>query len=142
MLRFHWINGIVVAGYGVASGNGADTRYPGGTIRLQQPFFLARGIDLSPYFPGTLNVDVAPLAPVPQAPVFDEVLRWHGDIEERFLLSPVELEHHGRRYAGLWYYPHPDTKPAHFQKPTVVELLLPRIERIETGADVKVGLVM
>lgn len=133
-------DGIVRAGYGVASGSGADRRYPAGTIRLQQAFFLARGIDLSPYFPGTLNVDLAPAAPLPRAPIFDGRLRWFGDIEERFLLSPAELETGGARHAGLWYYPHPETKPAHVQEATVVELLLPWIDGLHPGDRVRVWL--
>ncbi|MBK4735426.1 hypothetical protein [Noviherbaspirillum pedocola] len=135
-----WINGIVRAGYGVASGSGADRRYPAGTIRMQQPFFLERGIDLSPYFPGTLNIDVAPKAPVPRRPIFDGLLRWYADIEERFLLSETEIEASGKRYAGLWYYPHPQTKPAHVQADTVVELLMPWIPNLHAGDAVRVGL--
>jgi hypothetical protein len=129
----YWIPGVVVAGHGVASGAGQDRRYPAGTIQLQQPFFLERGIDLSGYYPGTLNVDLAPVVPVPQQPLFDGVIRWFEDIEERFLLSPVEIEANGTRQAGLWYYPHPETKPAHFQRSTVVELLLPWIAGIKEG---------
>jgi hypothetical protein len=30
----------------------------------------------------------------------------------------------GEPVAGLIYYPHPDTKPVHFQQPDVLELLL------------------
>jgi hypothetical protein len=136
----HWISGAIVAGYRVASGTGQDRRYPGGTIRLQQPFFRDRGIDLSGYYPGTLNVDLAPVAPVPQHPCFDGHLCWFGNHEERFILSPVEVEAKGARHAGLWYYPHPDTKPAHFQQRTVVELLLPWIDGLQTGDQVLVRL--
>lgn len=136
----HWVPGIVVAGHGVASGTGQDRRYPAGTLALQQPFFLERGIDLSGYYPGTLNVDLAPMVPLPRQPLFDDVLRWFGDLEERFILSPAELDTNGVRYAGLWYYPHPATKPAHFQRNTVVELLLPRVDRIQAGTRVLVRL--
>lgn len=128
-----WLPGTVVAGHGVASGSGQDRRYPAGTIKLQQPFFLERGVDLSGYYPGTLNVDLAPLTPVPAKPQFDGVIRWFADIEERFLLSAVEIEAHGERHTGLWYYPHPETKPAHFQRSTVVELLLPWIDGLHVG---------
>jgi hypothetical protein len=138
-LPLTWLPGVVVPGYGVASGTGRDRRYPAGTIQLQQPHFLERGIDLSGYYPGTLNVDLAPLAPVPTLPVFDGVICWFDGLEERFLLSPVELDAKGRRHAGLWYYPHPQTKPAHFQRGTVVELLLPWIEGIQAGDKVLVG---
>jgi hypothetical protein len=135
-----WLPGTVVAGHGVASGSGQDRRYPNGTIRLQQPFFLERGIDLSGYYAGTLNVDLAPLAPVPARPLFDGVIRWFGELEERFLLAPVEVEAHGARCAGLWYYPHPETKPAHFQPGTVVELLLPWMDAVRVGDRVSVRL--
>jgi hypothetical protein len=135
----NWLSGKICAGHGVASGTGPDRRYPAGTILLQQPYFLEQGIDLSPYFAGTLNVDLAPAKPVPQRPLFDGVLRWFGDIEERFLLSAVHVRAHGRQYAGLWYYPHPDTKPAHFQRDSVVELLLPWIAGLAPGDTLLVG---
>jgi hypothetical protein len=135
----NWIAGTVVAGYGVASGQGSDRRYPAGSIRLQQPHFLAKGIDLSPYFAGTLNVDLAPHLPVPRHPVFDDTLGWFDGIEERFLLMPIEIETRGKRVAGLWYYPHPETKAAHFQRGSVVELLLPWIAGLEPGEPVQVG---
>ncbi len=135
-----WWPGTVVAGHGVASGRSSTSPYPAGTIALQQPHFLAQGVDLSRYHPGTLNVDVAPHAPVPQAPLFDGRLRWFGDLEERFLLSRIRLRCGARDFDGLWYYPHPATKPAHFQKPTVVELLLPWIDGLAPGSPVRVRL--
>jgi hypothetical protein len=107
---------------------------------MQQPFFLAHGIDLSPYFSGTLNIDVTPEKPLPRRPIFDGYIRWHADIEERFLLSPIELEAAGKTCAGLWYYPHPATKPAHQQRETVIELLLPWIEGLRPGDPVRVRL--
>ena len=136
----NWIPGVVVAGHGVAGGAGQDRRYPAGTIQLQQPFFLERGIDLSGYYPGTLNLDLVPVVPVPRQPLFDGVIRWFEDIEERFLLSPVEVEASGARHAGLWYYPHPETKPANFQRSTVVELLLPWIVDVKAGDKILVRL--
>lgn len=136
----NWISGILIAGHGVASGRGKDRRYPAGTISLQQSFFRQHGIDFSPYFPGTLNVDLAPCRPVPQAPLFDGVIRWFEDIEERFVISPARLKVNGCEYAGLWYYPHPETKPAHHQPDGVVELLMPWIERLAPGDRVEVGL--
>ena len=133
-----WWPGRVAAGHGVASGRSTSTPYPAGTIALQQPHFAAHGIDLSPYHPGTLNVDLAPHAPVPHRPVFDGKLRWFGGLEERFLLSRIGLRCAAGEFQGLWYYPHPDTKPAHHQKPTVVELLLPWIDGLAPGTAVQV----
>ena len=136
----NWHSGIIIPGYGVASGKGNDRRYPAGTLRLQQPFFLEKGIDLSPYFLGTVNVDLAPFKPVPQHPLFDGHIRWAEDIEERFVISPVEFKFRGLQYSGLWYYPHPETKPGHVQLKTVAELLLPWIDGLATGEAVLVGL--
>lgn len=136
----NWHPGIIIPGYGVASGKGNDRRYPAGTLRLQQPFFLEKGIDLSPYFLGTVNVDLAPFKPVPQRPLFDGTIRWAEGIEERFVISPVEFKAGDRQYSGLWYYPHPETKPGHVQRDTVAELLLPWIDGLATGEAVFVGL--
>lgn len=123
----------------MASGRAPDSPYPGGTIALQAPFFRERGVDLSPYFPGTLNVDLAPRLPPAPRPVFDGVLRWFGSLEERFLLTPVALRWQGLEVEGLWYYPHPATKPAHVQRPSVVELLLPWVPGLPPDALVEVG---
>ncbi len=134
-----WLDGVVIAGHGVAGGGAADSPYPAGSISLQQPHFLSAGIDLSPYFSGTLNVDLAPHKP-PQSNrvVFDGMLHWYGDISERFTLAKVECRVGGSEVEGLWYYPHPETKPAHFQRETVVELLLPYVEGIAAGDAVSI----
>jgi hypothetical protein len=133
-----WIEGRIVSGYGVASGRAGDARFPQGTIRMQLPHFLERGIDLSPYFPGTLNVDVTPAVPTPKGDVFDGLIHWHAGFNERFLLSSVEIEVKGSRHAGLWYYPHPDTKTDHFQQASVMELLLPWIDGSLAGETVRI----
>jgi hypothetical protein len=134
-----WLTGKIVAGYGVASGRAKDCPFPGGSIRLQQPFFAAAGIDLSPYHLATLNVDLALHVAQQAAVVFDGRLRWHADLEEHFVLSKIALQVDGQRYAGLWYCPDPATKVDHFQRPSVVELLLPWIDGLSTGTPVEVG---
>lgn len=140
LAAWQWLPGRCIAGYGVASGRaGPASPYPAGTIALQAPFFRAQGVDLSRFFAGTLNVDLAPHLPPPPAPIFDGRLRWFGDLEERFLLTPIALRHAGTVHEGLWYYPHPETKPAHFQRPTVVELLLPWVPGLAPGTAVDVG---
>ena len=136
---WRWLPGRRIRGYGVASGRAAASPYPAGTVVLQAPFFRERGVDLSPYFPGTLNVDLAPHTPPPGRPVFDGRLRWFTGLEERFVLTPVALRHAGSVHQGLWYYPHPETKPDHFQRPGVVELLLPWIPGLPEDARVEVG---
>lgn len=136
-----WVSGIVVTGHGVASGRAADNPYPAGTIAMQAPHFLRVGIDLSAFFPGTLNVDLAPHKPQMRRIVFDGVLNWHADISERFMLAHIECRlasQPEREFAGLWYYPHPATKPAHFQRDTVVELLLPAIDGVQGGQGIAI----
>lgn len=133
------IKGKIVAGYGVASGRCKDARYPNGTIALQQAFFMEKGIDLSGYFSGTLNIDLAPFVPAPGQALFDGLLRWTDKLEERFVLTPIQMEVAGHAYSGLWYYPHPDTKIEHFQAESVVELLLPWIDGLQAGEPVVVG---
>ena len=39
--------------------------------------------------------------------------------------------------AGLIYFPHPATKPEHFQKPDVLELLLPWSEGLAYGTKIR-----
>jgi hypothetical protein len=133
-----WIDGIIIAGHGVAGGRAQDSRFPGGTIRLQKPCFLAQGIDLSRYYDGTLNVDLAPKVPAPPKHIiFQGLIKWRDDVEELFTLSPLEVDADGRRYSRLWYHPHPETKPEHFQPETVVELLLPWIAGLAVGRAIK-----
>jgi hypothetical protein len=134
----NWVPGKVTNGHGVASGQAQSCPYPSGSISLQAPYFLQRGIDLSDFYAGTLNVDLAPFIPRPGNVIFDETICWFGNITERFMLAPIELEFGGCQYKGLWYYPHPGTKPAHFQRDTVVELLLPWIEGLSAGMPVLV----
>ncbi len=129
------VYGAVVRGHGVASGRSGDPRFPGGTIAMQIPFFRARGLDLAGFFPGTINVDVSPWSfrPGPEARRFERVA-WHpGTPAETFSFARVTLVRKGVRIPALVYWPHPETKPEHFQPTGVVEILAPRIEGVEPG---------
>ena len=46
----NWVTipGVIIQGHGVASGQG-ETPYPRGSIAMQKPFFLERGLDLAPH---------------------------------------------------------------------------------------------
>jgi hypothetical protein len=132
-----WISmeGMVQAGHGVASGNAAQSPYPHGTIEMQRPFFQNLGLDLSPFFPGTLNVSIAPWRfQIHYAPFTFEALRWtHLHPPETFSFCHCVLEFQQKSYAGLVYYPHPETKQTHFQQASVLELLLPKIADISSS---------
>lgn len=133
------VTGVVVTGHGVASGAKGDPRFPGGTLAMQIPHLMMRGVDLSRFHRGTLNVDVSPWRIVLDSPsmtVHD--LRWHPtEPAEDFSFLDCMVEPLGRvaaaRVAALIYWPHPETKPEHAQPPTVVEIMAPHIAGAGTG---------
>lgn len=133
---------VVVRGHGVASGQGRDPRYPEGTLALQIPLFRERGLDLSPYFPGTLNVSIAPYRYEVRQPkhTFRQV-RWseHAPPED-FSFFDCRIHRGSITVDGLVYYPHPETKPEHEQPPDVLELLAPRLGGLEAGARLRLAL--
>ena len=128
----------IVHGHRVASGLGGDARFPGGTIHLQTPYFKALGLDLSPYYPGTINVSVAPLSyTVVKSALTFEKLAWTDAIPpETFSFFNVwRVKDDGTRVKGLVYYPHPETKVQHFQKPDTLELLFPKMDDVAYGQE-------
>ncbi|QEL17127.1 ABC transporter permease [Limnoglobus roseus] len=132
----------VVPGHGVASGTNGNPKFPGGTLRMQAEHFRQRGLDLSAYHVGTVNVSIAPhsyhvLAPRQTV----RQVKWHPtDPAEDFSFFDVRVTApDGVTVDGLIYYPHPDTKPTHFQRPDVLELLLPFVESLRYGADVQLA---
>lgn len=138
-----WLSlpGVVVRGHGVASGQAPDSPYPRGTIELQLPFFRALGLDLSPYFPATLNVSIAPLTFQMRAPeyTFRHVAWTDRHPPEHFSFSRCRVTFNDHRYAGWVYYPHPETKQRHFQNPSLLEIIAPRIPDLDYGAKVVVA---
>lgn len=134
------VPGVVVSGYGVASGRGPSP-YPAGTIAMQAPFFAERGLDLSPYHLATINVRIHPLAYFMVAPFATfRGVRWtpaHGP--EDFSFSPCRIRVTGDWSDGLVYYPHPETKPAHRQDPSTLEILAPFLPEVAPGVAVDVA---
>ena len=188
-----WVRCRLVAGHGVASGRAATSPYPAGTIHLQAPFFAARGIDLSPFFAGTLNLEAArghwrlqdPDARVEALEWTDRhppetFSFWHcrlrvpsvrtavataggGEGAEVSCGDPVRAGTGGAAgachgapewvtdegtapgvvdpagLAALIYYPHPETKRAHHQAPSCLELLAPWIPGLHPGVELELG---
>jgi len=126
----------VVPGHRVASGLNQDPRFPGGTLRMQWPHFLERGLDLARFYPGTMNVSLAPRRYCVQTPRYTfRAVRWHPVAPaEDFSFLDVRALRKGRDpVEGFIYYPHPETKPEHFQKDDILELLLPFLDNVPYG---------
>ncbi len=138
-----WITipGVVTKGYGVASGSDS-TRFPGGTIRAHLPHFRARGVVISPYYPGTLNIDIAPrrFTIIRPSHTLTDVSWWPGVPAETFSFSRCRILLPTGPIDGMVYYPHPETKPEHHQPPTVIEILVPFIEGLSLGSTVHLQL--
>lgn len=109
---------------------------------MQLPYFQQRGLDLSALFLGTLNISIAPWVPRLAAPELTFArLQWSPDHPaETFSFSACQIEARGQPYSGWIYYPHPETKPAHFQPATTLEVLAPWIDGLSYGETVALWL--
>ena len=125
----------LLQGYRTASGFNGNPYFPGGTLAMQEPFFKKLGVDLSPFYRGTLNAGISPLSyRVLKPRITLRNVKWHPiDPAEDFSFIDIRLLHGGKIFEGLVYYPHPETKPKHFQRADVLELLFPFIEGIHYG---------
>lgn len=129
------IRGIVERGYGVASGASNDPRFPEGTLALQMPRFRALGLELGDCYPGTINVNIAPLEfAVRRFDYCFEHVAWCPAVPaETFSFCRGVLHHAGTDYRAWIYYPHPETKPEHFQTASTLEILAPQVPGLRYG---------
>ena len=129
------VNGILKQGHQVASGMATNSPYPKGTIEMQKPYFQELGLDLSPYFPGTLNISIHPhtFKLIKPEHTFGN-LQWNPAYPaEDFSFSRCRVVFAENLYPGLVYYPHPETKIGHFQDPSTVEVIATKIPEIVYG---------
>ncbi len=136
------IQATIVEGHRVASGLNGNPRFPGGTMRMQLPFFLELGLDLSGYHLGTLNVSIAPMSYRVVKPKWTfRALKWHPTepAEDFSFFDVIVHRDDAAPVSGLIYFPHPETKPEHFQKPDVLELLLPWTEGLEYSRRIQIS---
>jgi hypothetical protein len=132
------IQGILAKGYRVASGPSKD--YPYGALDKQRPFFTERGLDLSSYFNGTLNIDIRPFEFAMLKPEFTfHHVEW-TDLHppEHFSFSRCKVTFREVEYDGWVYYPHPETKLRHFQNPSLLEVIAMPIPGIQYGDELSV----
>ena len=133
MGQWHTIQGTVIKGHRVASG--PSDAYPYGTLGKQKPYFKALGLDLDQYFEGTLNISIAPRTfEMKRSQYTFPLVEW-TDLHppETFSFSACRLHFAGDNHDGWVYFPHPETKTAHFQNPSVVEVISHRITGITYG---------
>ena len=133
------VKGTIKKGYGVASGKGGDKRFPKGTIEMQKPFFYQQGLDLEPYFSGTLNISISPSQyTVKQAKYTFKNIKWaEKEPAEDFSFFDCRiLLKNGEVKEGLIYYPHPDTKPEHFQAADILEIITFKIDDLNYDDEV------
>jgi hypothetical protein len=134
-----WIEGQLVPGHGVASGRASDSPYPAGTIALQAPLFLDLGLDLAGFQAATLNLDFSPGEWRLRDPdhCFEQVLWTDRHPPETFSFWRCRLRRCGNLptepLQALLYVPHPETKRAHHQRPSLLELLAPPLGPVHAG---------
>ena len=127
------ISGILTRGHQVASRPSKD--YPYSTLEKQKPYFKKLGLDLYPYFNGTLNITIAPLIfKIDKPEITFEKVEW-TDLHppETFSFSRCNVIFKNKEYAGWVYYPHPETKKNHFQDPSLIEVITVKIDDINYG---------
>ena len=138
-MQWTLIHGTLVQGYRVASGPSKD--YPYGALDRQRPIFKSRGLDLSSYFNGTLNIDIRPRAFKLIKPEFTfQNVEW-TDLHppEHFSFSRCKVVYKQIEYDGWVYYPHPETKLRNFQNPSLLEVIAYPIPEIKYGDEVGVS---
>lgn len=136
------VTGTIIKGHGVASGMAKDSPYPQGTIEMQTPFFQQLGLDISGFFSGTLNIKISPYRFKLYNPQYTfETVQWNPHSPaETFSFSFCQVVYNQTNYTGLIYYPHPETKPNHFQDDSTLEILTQPLEFAEYGHSIKLNL--
>ena len=135
------VTGTILAGHQVASKPSAH--YPQGTIEMQEPFFRERGLDLTGFFRGTLNISIAPRQfHLKRATHFFPQVEWtEHHPPENFSFCRCRVTTAGRTVDGWVYYPHPETKVRHHQEQSIIEVIAPPIPGITYGATVTLELL-
>lgn len=125
----------LIAGHQIASGRAKDSPYPYGSINMQRPFFKKLGLDLSDYYPATLNLSISPWhVKIAQADWRFEQVNWApGFNAETFSFIQCNVEFQQQHYSGWIYYPHPETKTQHFQSDQMLEVITKQIANIQYG---------
>lgn len=138
-----FVDGKIIQGHQIASGNAADSPYPDGSIPLQIPYFKQLGLDLADFYPGTLNVNIAPAQFAILKPLYQfEKVQWiDGFPAETFSFTDCTLWFGGKAHQGYVYYPHAETKTQHFHSQSALEVLCRPVADIRYGHEVRLQYV-
>lgn len=130
-MKWTSLTGILMRGHQVASR--PSKAYPYSSLEKQKSYFKALGLDLSPYFNGTLNISIAPLEWEMTKPELTFPLVEWTDLHppETFSFSRCKVKFEEKEYEGWVYYPHPETKKTHFQNPSLIEVITHEISNIK-----------
>ena len=66
----------LISGYGIASGKSNSSPYPEGSIKMQAPFFKTLGLDISKFWPGTLNLLLEDKRIIRRSIDYSYILNW------------------------------------------------------------------
>lgn len=139
-MKGNWITipGVVLEGYRVASG--PSEYYPYGALEKQKPLFKEQGLDLEPFYNGTLNISIKPFLYEMAHPQYTfRKIEWTPlHPPEDFSFSACRVSFQGIVYPGWVYYPHPETKKRNYQDPTLVEVITMRIPQIQYGDAIQI----
>ena len=139
---FSYAKGIIKQGHGVASGKSNDSRFPNGTIAMQIPFFKEKGLELSSFFPGTINLSLSGYTyKLGRPKYFFPSIKWSPDLPpEKFSFYECTIKpNKGTPVHGAFvYWPHPSTKPEFHQDFSVLEILAPFIKETHYGEEIEI----
>jgi hypothetical protein len=142
--NINWIiiTGTIKQGHQIASGQAKDSPYPRGSVEMQLPYFAERGLDLSQFYVGTLNISIKPHTFEFVAPAITyRNVKWiEGFPPEDFSFSKCYISYDDRWYPGYVYYPRPETKTRHFHDNSTIEIITVRIQNIGYGDQVQLKL--
>jgi|TARA_R110001599_G_scaffold19702_2_gene75237 hypothetical protein len=133
--KMELLNFTVVKGHQVASGSANDSRFPFGTINAQVSHFKALGLDISEFYPATINAEFNSRSiTLNHHDYFFKQVKWHDDIPaEDFKFCRCILLKEYTEISALIYQPQFDTKTEHQQPLNQLEILAPYIEDIHYG---------
>tara|TARA_R110002096_G_scaffold215310_7_gene403073 strand:+ start:1119 stop:1580 length:462 start_codon:yes stop_codon:yes gene_type:complete len=137
-MRTGWLTLLtqLVRGHQVASGIAEEERFPNGTLAMQLPHFEQRGLDLTSFYKGTLNLSIAPkqFRILETTHCFEDVKWASNEPAENFWFLDCRVGLNLEDFVdGYIYYPDPETKPCHFQPPNVLEVIAPELPDVNYG---------